>query len=187
MQFLTSEGCFWPLTASMTSEVKKNHAQQDVWFDRESQYQSIRIRSAIRPHHHHIHEISKSNQNYLRLMIMQFTLAFARYHLLLENHLNSKICTYITCKFTSFWSFLSILSGDIFSMIFLVISLSYLPSKQWRCRQMALIWLTLKSTDTGHKKESIFGHNPKNVPNVPNTSAQEPILLCTTQALTLLF
>ena len=26
MIFLASEGCFWPLTASMTSEVKKNHA-----------------------------------------------------------------------------------------------------------------------------------------------------------------
>ena len=26
MPFLASEGCFWPLTASMTSEVKKNHA-----------------------------------------------------------------------------------------------------------------------------------------------------------------
>ena len=26
MIILTSEGCFWPLTASMTSEVKKNHA-----------------------------------------------------------------------------------------------------------------------------------------------------------------
>ena len=26
MPFLTSKGCFWPLTASMTSEVKKNHA-----------------------------------------------------------------------------------------------------------------------------------------------------------------
>ena len=26
MIFLASEGCFWPLTASMTSEAKKNHA-----------------------------------------------------------------------------------------------------------------------------------------------------------------
>ena len=26
MIFLAPEGCFWPLTASMTSEVKKNHA-----------------------------------------------------------------------------------------------------------------------------------------------------------------
>ena len=26
MIFLASDGCFWPLTASMTSEVKKNHA-----------------------------------------------------------------------------------------------------------------------------------------------------------------
>ena len=26
MLFLALEGCFWPLTASMTSEVKKNHA-----------------------------------------------------------------------------------------------------------------------------------------------------------------
>ena len=26
MPFLASKGCFWPLTASMTSEVKKNHA-----------------------------------------------------------------------------------------------------------------------------------------------------------------
>ena len=26
MIFLASEGCFWPLTASMTSEVKNNYA-----------------------------------------------------------------------------------------------------------------------------------------------------------------
>ena len=26
MPVLASEGCFWPLTASMTSEVKNNHA-----------------------------------------------------------------------------------------------------------------------------------------------------------------
>ena len=26
MPFLASEGCFWPLTASMTSEVKNNYA-----------------------------------------------------------------------------------------------------------------------------------------------------------------
>jgi hypothetical protein len=26
MPFLASEGCFWPLTASMTSEVKYNYA-----------------------------------------------------------------------------------------------------------------------------------------------------------------
>ena len=26
MPFLASEGCFWPLTASVTSEVKNNHA-----------------------------------------------------------------------------------------------------------------------------------------------------------------
>ena len=26
MPFLASEGCFWPLTASMTLEVKNNHA-----------------------------------------------------------------------------------------------------------------------------------------------------------------
>ena len=26
MPFLASEGCFWPSTASMTSEVKNNHA-----------------------------------------------------------------------------------------------------------------------------------------------------------------
>jgi len=26
MQFLASEGCFWPPTASMTSEVKNNYA-----------------------------------------------------------------------------------------------------------------------------------------------------------------
>ena len=26
MLFLSSEGCFWPLTASMTSEVKNNNA-----------------------------------------------------------------------------------------------------------------------------------------------------------------
>ena len=26
MSFLASEGCFWPLTASMTSEVKNNYA-----------------------------------------------------------------------------------------------------------------------------------------------------------------
>ena len=26
MPFLASEGCFWPLTASMTYEVKKNYA-----------------------------------------------------------------------------------------------------------------------------------------------------------------
>ena len=26
MPFLASEGCFWPLTASMTSEVKNNNA-----------------------------------------------------------------------------------------------------------------------------------------------------------------
>ena len=26
MIFLVSEGCFWPLTASLASEVKKNHA-----------------------------------------------------------------------------------------------------------------------------------------------------------------
>ena len=26
MPFLGSEGCFWPLTASMTSEVKNNYA-----------------------------------------------------------------------------------------------------------------------------------------------------------------
>ena len=26
MPFLASAGCFWPLTASMTSEVKKNYA-----------------------------------------------------------------------------------------------------------------------------------------------------------------
>ena len=26
MSFLASEGCFWPLTASITSEVKNDHA-----------------------------------------------------------------------------------------------------------------------------------------------------------------
>ena len=26
MIFLASEGCFWPLTASMTSEIKNNYA-----------------------------------------------------------------------------------------------------------------------------------------------------------------
>ena len=33
MSFLASEGCFWPLTASMTSEVKNNYAyviMQDI-------------------------------------------------------------------------------------------------------------------------------------------------------------
>ena len=33
MPFLASEGCFWPLTASMTSEVKNNYAyviMQDI-------------------------------------------------------------------------------------------------------------------------------------------------------------
>ena len=33
MIFLASEGCFWPLTASMTSEVKNNYAyniRQDI-------------------------------------------------------------------------------------------------------------------------------------------------------------
>ena len=53
MPFLASEGCFWPLTASMTSEVKKNHAHvypyrnvrkfsEMNWFDRESHCQSVR-------------------------------------------------------------------------------------------------------------------------------------------------
>ena len=34
MPFLASEGCFWPLTASMTSEVKNNYAyviMQDIY------------------------------------------------------------------------------------------------------------------------------------------------------------
>ena len=33
MSFLASEGCFWPLTASMTSEAKNNYAyviMQDI-------------------------------------------------------------------------------------------------------------------------------------------------------------
>ena len=52
MSFLASEGCFWPLTASMTSEVKNNHAHvtaqrilnkfigmkfsTGLWFDRDA-------------------------------------------------------------------------------------------------------------------------------------------------------
>ena len=60
MPFLASEGCFWPLTASMTSEVQKKSChvypcrnlsifseinfshRMDVWFDHELQYQSVR-------------------------------------------------------------------------------------------------------------------------------------------------
>ena len=34
--------------------------------------------------------------------------------------------------------------------------LSYLPSKRWRCRYMALIRLTLKSTDTGRAQRHVI-------------------------------
>ena len=55
MPFLASEGCFWPLTASMTSEVKINYAylitqgicnkfieiKFSVWFGRDANYSKI--------------------------------------------------------------------------------------------------------------------------------------------------
>ena len=55
MHFLASEGCFWPLTASMTSEVKNNNAYVitkdiflwDVWFHGQIVYSTIKHLSNI--------------------------------------------------------------------------------------------------------------------------------------------
>ena len=59
MSFLASEGCFWPLTASMTLELKNNYAYVimqdicnnfiqvnfvwDVWFQSQIVYSKIRL------------------------------------------------------------------------------------------------------------------------------------------------